>query len=98
MPIVVGSGYQHSLSEVRAKVRNRLMQTTASNSNWTDGMLNDYINDALKHMLLKGLVEIAQDQEVPVRVTEPDREVDTMPPHDCHLDDSLGPVVVGDLV
>ena len=61
MPVVLPTGYQHSLSEIRTKVRNRLMQTAPSNSNWTDGMLNDYINDALKQMLLKGLVEIAQD-------------------------------------
>lgn len=60
-PVVVGSGYQHSLSEVRVKVRNRLMQTTAASSTWTDAILDDCINDTLKYMLLKGLVEIAQD-------------------------------------
>ena len=61
MPVVAGSGYQNSLSEVRLKVRNRLMQTSASNSTWTDAMIDDYINDTLKEMLLDGLIEIAQD-------------------------------------
>ena len=61
MPVIVGSGYQNSLSEIRAKVRNKLLQTSASNSNWTDAIVDDAINDSLKEMLLEGLTEIAQD-------------------------------------
>jgi len=62
MVVVVGSGYQHSLSEMRAKVRRRLAQSDASNSNWEDADLDDFLNDGIKMMLLDGIgIEIAQD-------------------------------------
>ena len=61
MPVVAGSGYQHSLSEIREKIRYKLGQTSASNSNWDDDTIDDAINDALKEMLIEGIVEVGTD-------------------------------------
>ena len=59
MAVVAGSGYQHSLSEIRAKVRNKLLQTDSSDTNWTDDIIDDAINDGLKELMLEGVVEEA---------------------------------------
>jgi hypothetical protein len=60
MPVVAGTGYQYSLSEVRDQVRNFLMQTTAATSRWSDANLNTYINKALDDLRMAGVCEIAR--------------------------------------
>lgn len=60
MPVVSGTGYQFSLSEIRARVRNFLLQTTASTSRWTDTNIDSYINQALDDLRLAGVCEIGR--------------------------------------
>lgn len=60
MPVVAGTGYQFSLSEILERVRHFLMQTTATTSRWTDANIKAYINQALDDMRLAGVCEIGR--------------------------------------
>ena len=61
MPVVVGTGYEYSLSEVRLKVRHYLLQTDTDETTWPETVLNTYIADTLNDMKLRGIETLAQN-------------------------------------
>ena len=76
MPVGHGADYQHTLSDIRTKVRNRLLQATASTSTWTDAILNDLINQALDELKLHGIEDLAYN----VFTTAADQQTWVPPP------------------
>jgi hypothetical protein len=58
MPAVGGEGYEYSLSDLRTKIRAYLLQTTASDSNWADATLNQYISDTLNELKMRGVEQL----------------------------------------
>ncbi len=60
MAVVATEGFQHSLSDLRGRVRRKLMKPTADD-HWSDDLVNDCINDALDELRILGFEQVAQD-------------------------------------
>jgi len=57
MPAVASAGYQHTLAQIRTKVRACLLETDSTNTTWSNAVLDVHINLAIDDVRGEGLVK-----------------------------------------